>query len=351
MEDTPNNLASNLTGGAEAAQVWQSDLSESGEIVHEIPSRPLWLSTIAYLSIALAASLSLFFILWVIIHDNGEQEAPWIPAGIAASLMMFVALIAREVVLRRAQTRYLLKRDQFGQPARPAHPHPHRAKPKVKTKKFSLEQNAAALRLIQRKSDEAESSVATAEKHLEVFRACQEYLEIVESELSKVHLSSPRLPALRNGQEGVKALHKHHLLSWAAEETRRLIREAGASMTLDEKTETANRAIEALNFALQYYPEEPQLTESLIAVREFIASVRIAEWIENAERAAFKGNYRQAIDHYQDALFNIQREPALNDEERELTSTRLNNEIEKLRSILRGKKKKKQSRKHLPPRT
>lgn len=350
MEETPNNLAGNLAGGAETAQVWQPDLSESGEIIAPtIPSRPLWLSTIAYLFVAMATSLSLFFILWIVIHDNGEREAPWIPAGIVASLMMFVALVAREVVLRRAQTRYLLKKDGFGHPVH--HPPQHRAKPKVKSKKFTLEHNAAALRLIQRKSDEAESSVATSEKHLEVFKACQEYLEIVESELLKVHLSSPRLPALRNGLEGVKTLHKHHLLHWAAEETRRLIREAGASMTLDEKTETANRAIEALNFALQYYPEEAQLTESLVAVREFIASVRIAEWIENAERAAFKGNYRQAIDHYQDALFNIQREPALNDEERELTSNRLNIEIEKLRSILRDKKKKKQSRKRLPPRT
>ncbi|HEU4480047.1 MAG TPA: hypothetical protein VFR80_16135, partial [Pyrinomonadaceae bacterium] len=37
------------------------------------------------------------------------DEAPWISAGLAAGLVLLIALSAREVVMRRAWTRYLLE--------------------------------------------------------------------------------------------------------------------------------------------------------------------------------------------------------------------------------------------------
>lgn len=346
MENNGHNLTDNPASGVEAAQMWQPELPVGNVIVGKTPERPLWLSTAGYLLIALTASLSLFFIVWGLLHDGGEgRETSWIPAGIAAFIIMFIAVIAREVVLRRVRTQYLLKYDQFGAPLPPPAAH---SKPKVKSKKFTLEENAAALVLIQRLSDEANSSVATAEKHLEAFKACQEYLEIAESELNKVHLSSPRLPALKNGQEGVKVLHKHHLLNWAAEETRRMTREAAVMLTLDEKIESANKALETLNFALQFYPQDEQLLDSLIAVREFINSLRIADWIENAERAAFKGNYPQAIDLYQDALFYLQRETLFDSLEHDSTVQKLNEEIDKLRSLMSSTVQKKPRKRYSP---
>jgi hypothetical protein len=168
LENSPNNLTNNLAAGAETAQMWQADLPSGSVIVSKPSARPLWLSTVGYTLIALAVSAAIFLIILGLLHDGTEREGSWIPAGIAAFSVLFIAIIAREVVLRRAQTRYLLKKDTFGQPLPALRP-----KAKVKSKKFSLEQNAAALSLIQQKSDEANSSVATAEKHLEVFKACQ----------------------------------------------------------------------------------------------------------------------------------------------------------------------------------
>jgi hypothetical protein len=166
----------------------------------------------------------------------------------------------------------------------------------------------------------------------------------VSGELQKVHLSSPRLPALKTGQEGVKVLHKHHLLAYAADETRNMTREAAVLTTLEEKIEAANRGLETLNFALQFYPEDPQLLDSILAVREFISSLRIADWIENAERAAFKGNYPQAIDFYQDALFYLQREHPLSESTHDSTVEKLEQEIEKLRSLTSDDSKKPRKR-------
>ena len=56
--------------------------------------------------IVIATGLGL--ILWWMLA-NGGDEAPWLPAGLAVSVVLLVALSAREVVMRRAWTRYLLE--------------------------------------------------------------------------------------------------------------------------------------------------------------------------------------------------------------------------------------------------
>ncbi len=48
--------------------------------------------------------------------------------------------------------------------------------------------------------------------------------------------------------------------------------------------------------------------ESKVAINEFIASVKVAHWVELAERSAFKGHYRRAIDRYRDALFYLNQD-------------------------------------------
>ena len=61
-----------------------------------------------------ATAAALFFALWWMLHTSGD-EAPWVPAGLAASVVMLVALAAREVIMRRAWTRYILEQDRRGQ--------------------------------------------------------------------------------------------------------------------------------------------------------------------------------------------------------------------------------------------
>ncbi|HKZ00656.1 MAG TPA: hypothetical protein VJ180_00355, partial [Pyrinomonadaceae bacterium] len=65
-------------------------------------------SSAGYLIAAVIIALGLFFVLWWMLVTGGD-EAPWLPAGLAASVVLLVALSAREVVMRRAWTRYLLE--------------------------------------------------------------------------------------------------------------------------------------------------------------------------------------------------------------------------------------------------
>jgi hypothetical protein len=74
-----------------------------------------------------------------------------------------------------------------------------------------------------------------------------------------------------------------------------------------------------------------------VAIREFIASVKVAHWVELAERSAFKGHYRRAIDRYKDALFYLSREP-VKDEVRVASSERIAREIELLTARLKSMK-------------
>ena len=86
---------------------------------------------------------------------------------------------------------------------------------------------------------------------------------------------------------------------------------------------------------MKVYPAETELNASKSAIWEFIASVKVAHWVELAERAAFKGHYRRAIDRYKDALFYLNRDTS-NDEIRIAGAERIGREIETLRARLRS---------------
>ncbi len=73
------------------------------------------------------------------------------------------------------------------------------------------------------------------------------------------------------------------------------------------------------------------MIESESALKEFIASIRISHWIEQAQRAAFKGNPKRALSLYRDALFYLAREDVKNID-KEKIAEQINSEIE----ILRG---------------
>lgn len=285
-------------------------------------------SSAGYLLGAVVAAMALFFALWWMLVSGGD-EAPWIPAGLAASVVLLVALSAREVVMRRAWTRYLL--DQGAEPSvRTTGEHKRPA-----AKSHSTSVLAAAWQTIQKQAAEADSGSNT-DLHFDVFHLCQEYLASADEALRSNTLASEKRNAIRVGQERVRGVQKHHLLTWARDSSRALTYEAQQRARTSERIEAANRALHCLDSALQFYPQEAELLESGVAIREFIASVKVAHWIESAERSAFKGHYRRAIDRYKDALFYLSREPVK--EEIKVASTeRIGREIELLQARVRAR--------------
>lgn len=287
-------------------------------------------SSAGYLLAAVVAAIGLFFGLWWMLVSGGD-EAPWIPAGLAASVVLLVALSAREVVMRRAWTRYLLDQSRASSTVRKSGEH---KRSPVKTYSSSL--LTAASRTIQRQSAEADNS-SNPEQHYELFQLCQDYIATTDDALRSNTFPSEKRNSIRAAQERVRALQKHHLLTWARDSSRTLTYEAQQHARTSERIEAANRALNCLESALQFYPQEADLQESRIAIREFIASVKVAHWVELGERSAFKGQYRRAIDRYKDALFYLNRED-IKEEIKRTSSERISREIELLQARLRARK-------------
>jgi hypothetical protein len=285
-------------------------------------------SSLGYLLAAFVAAMALFAGLWWTLVSGGD-EAPWIPAGLAAGVVLLVALSAREVVMRRAWTRYLL--DQGNEhSARASGEH---KRPQQKTSSSVL---SAAWRNIQKQSEEADAATIP-EAHFDVFHLCQDYLVTADETLRSNSLSAEKRNSIRAGQERTRVLQKHHLLTWARDSSRSLTYEAQQRARLSERIEAANRALHCLESALQFYPQEIELLESSAAIREFISSVKVAHWVELAERAAFKGHYRRAIDRYKDALFYLER-GSMKEDVRTASTERIGLEIESLKTRLRSQK-------------
>ena len=297
--------------------------------------RPFWLPAPAYYILAVAISAAIFFLVWGILHEG--EEMPWIPAGILACMTIATAVVVREFFLRRARNQFLRAQKRLDYNIKSVAQHKSKD-----SNKLTLEKNAAILRNIERKSEAARVLGKLPDAHWEVFEICNEYLQITERELHTVGVGSPRLPALRLGREKVREMHKFHLLTWAAVETKALTQEARIRATIAEKLETAQKALAVLDSALGFYPNETELIESATAIEEFIASIKVSHWIEQAERSAFKGNYKRAVSHYRDALFYLARENVRSDE-RDMIAEKINAEIEKLREVAgSGEKNKKQ---------
>lgn len=256
---------------------------------------------------------------------SGGDEAPWIPAGLAASVVLLVALSAREVIMRRAWTRYLL--EQGGEPTARSG---ERKGSSRRSQSASL--LSSAWRVIQRQSIEADSE-SNPESHFDVFHLCQDYLTSTDEALRTNNLPAEKRIAIRAGQERVRSLQKHHLLTWARDSSRSLTYEAQQRARTSDKIEAANRALHCLESALKFYPDEVELKESSLAIQEFVGSVKVAHWVELAERSAFKGHYRRAIERYKDALFYLNRE-TVKEEIRKPGVERIGREIESLQSRL-----------------
>jgi hypothetical protein len=290
-------------------------------------SRSRMPSSLAYFISAIAIALGLFFGLWWLLVSGGD-EAPWLPAGLAASVVLLVALSAREVVMRRAWTRYLLEN---GIPERSSsHSRGSRRRHK---KGFSSSLHSAALRAIQKQSSAADAQGSNAEMHLDVAHLCQDYLASTDEAIKSGSLASEKGIAMRAGQERVRALHRHHLLTWARTKSQALTREAQQRARTFDKIETATRAMDCIDTTLRAYPDEVELKESRAALGEFIASVKVAHWVELAERSAFRGHFRRAISRYRDALFYLNQD-VVKQEARVAGTEKIEAEIAKLQARL-----------------
>ncbi|HKP35229.1 MAG TPA: HIG1 domain-containing protein [Pyrinomonadaceae bacterium] len=279
-------------------------------------------SASGYMVASVAAAGALFFVLWWMLQG---EENPWIPAGLAATVVILVAALARGVAMRRSVNRHAFdeERERFDRPVSRRTPVPGRQP------SFSQSQ---ALRALEKKSTETNASEALPEVHLKMFQLCGEFLDGSEKSLTTPGLSPERRLKVRARQERVRALQKHHLLTWARDSARSLTHEAQQRARLHEKIETANRALDCIDSARQKYPEDEELERSAAAVREFINSSRVAHWVELAQRASFKGRYRRAIDCYRDALFYLTRAGAGNDHQ--AAAEQITREIDLLRARL-----------------
>ena len=297
-----------------------------GEISRQ--RRPFWFPASNYYVLATSVAIAFFFLLWGILNDGRESTTPWIPAGIGAAIVLGSAVVIREVILRSARERFLQSQRQIDRSVKGIYRRGSADGPP----KLTLERNAAILHEISKKSEAAKVLGRFAEGHREVFDLCHEYLVAVERELPTVGVGSPRIAALRRGSEVAGRYHHYHMLQWAELESRALTQEASSHDKISAKLESAQAAVGILDHALRSYPHDATLIESKKVLLEIVSSAKVADLIEKAERASFKGNEKRALGLYQDALFLISREGTDANVD---TIQRLNGEIAKLSDRLK----------------
>ena len=273
---------------------------------------------------AVSLSVALFLFIFMLMRAEGD-EAPWFPAGVAAGGAMLLAAVVREIVLRRAWARYLREMETEmwrGETARrPA---------KSVGVSSGVQAWTSAFRSLQQRLAELDGATSAPDAHREASRLCEQFLANVEDALRPASGAEARA-ALLGTRDRVRVLQKKYKLAWARGEATRLTQEAQRRVRVSDKIETARLALEVLDEALKYYPEEQELVESSTALRNFIASVKVGQWVEMAERSAFRGKYARAISRYGDALFYLSRAD-MGEDARAEAAGRIQREIELLRA-------------------
>lgn len=266
--------------------------------------RPFWLPASNFYILSAAAAIGCFFFLWWILREGGE-DVPYIPAGIGASAVLVGAVFLREVVLRKARIRYLQAQKMLDYNINKVGNFSGRT---GSQNKLSIEQNASIVEEIRKKSEAAMILEKFSEGHWEVFDLCNGYLHRNKTELQNVGVGSPRLAAFRRSREAVREIHRKHLLIWAEIESRSNLKNAQNQVALADKLVYTQKALSILDTALEFYPSESQLLDSIEAVKEFNSSIKVSHLIEMAEKASFKGNQDEALNLYRDALFFLRKE-------------------------------------------
>ncbi len=308
-----------------------SNLNKRRHTVQAIVRRPFWVPASNYYVLTVAVATAFFFLTWGVLHDEGE-ETPWVSSGVGASIILGGAVVLRAILLRRARERY---KYEPGLAQTYSGVHPQFRGPR-NAKRVSLEQNTAILAEIKQKSNAAKVLGKFSAGHREVFELCSEYISLIDAELKSVNSSSPRFGALLKGRRSAADFHRYHLMQWAEIEARSFTGEANTRVALEDKIEAANEALEVVDFALKYYPAEQSLIDSRSALEEMTVSIKVADLVERAERAAFKGDFQEALSLYRDALFDLGRNN-VHTEDRQQAAIHINAEIDRIRLLETGK--------------
>ena len=288
---------------------------------------PFWIPASNYYVFAFAAAIAFFFLLLGALYDSVD-DLTWIIAGVGAFVILGIAVFVREVLLRSARERFMSAKRLDKSVRQIAQRKADRRDPA----KLTLERNELILCEISKKSEAAKVLGKFSEAHKEVVDLCEEYLTIAASELAKAGMGSPRIPAIRKGSGLASGRHRYHILQWAEIESRSLTQEAKARDNINEKLDTAQKALGVIDHALKSYPHESSLVDSYGVLQDFVNSIRVSNSIEMAERAFFKGDHERAISLYQDALFDLKRCDTLNPD-RETVAGKIDIEICRIREL------------------
>jgi hypothetical protein len=137
---------------------------------------------------------------------------------------------------------------------------------------------------------------------------------------------------LKKSRDQVQELHRFHLLQWAEIETREMTREAKSKVDLTGRVESAQHAIDVIDTALGYYENERTLIESRAVILELLASIRVSDLVERAERSVFNGDYAEARSLYRDALFFLGRDNIYS-EHRASAAAHINDELLRIEQL------------------
>lgn len=265
--------------------------------------RPFWLPASTYYFLTIAVAIAIFFLVWAILAE-AKEENPWIAAGLIASTSMIAAIVVREVVLRHRRNSIFLAQKRLDRSVLSV-PVPVRSDER---NKLTLERNAILLSEIVRKSEAAKVLGHFSESHREVFELCEQYIAVATKELPNVGVGSPRLAAIQKGRAKVESLHQEHMLRWAEIEIRDNI-SFGEEERVSRRLAGAKKALRVAMTALENYPDNRDLTDSRLAIEEFIVSMRISESIVRAERAEVRGDLERALEGFTEARRLMQRNP------------------------------------------
>lgn len=282
-------------------------------------------STFSRVAVATLVAVTVFFVAvwWLRENDGAPFVAPLALAVCAAGFFVGIAVLIRVFIVRSAVDGGLREQEKQRVARQKAKEHLHwPASASVAT---------AALRAFEKRIAKAESFDASPEMHLELHNRCQSYLTSMEEALGSGRLPVEVRAALRAGQQRIRTLQKHHILSWARIEAQRLTQKAQQQRRASDKVRTANRALDAIIRALNFEPQSAELRASATALREFIAYVKIGRRVKLAEHAAFRGRYERALDYYYDALFDLSK-AEIDETARIEAERRIGSEIELMRS-------------------
>jgi hypothetical protein len=289
--------------------------------------RPFWLSASNYYTFAAAMTIALFFLVWGILNEANEPT-PWIGAGVLAGIVMAGAVLLREVILRMNRNRRLADQARLEKTLKLV-----AAFSNVEDrKKISLEQNNVWVAHIVQKSEAAKVLGRISEAHRNVFDLCEQYLGDIANEMPQIAPGSPRIAAFRTSAKRIQRLHRYHLLRWAELETSELGFGIQSRATIEDNSQANRHAARVLSFALDHYPDDPDLNASMSVINEARLMISAAELTENAEKERDQGNPQAALELYRDALDVLTRHPAEIDDSRERIIGGISAKIETIKS-------------------